>query len=76
MRYIPCRCFCAEHFLRFSEDPDLPGELEVSVVSSRNGSFWHRLKWAFVHVMGREDMIFADLIISREKLKEICDEQT
>jgi len=69
-RYFPCNCHTAYHFLRIDIDPDFPDELDVSFVSTRNGSFWHRLKWAFLHVMGREDLTFADAIINRECLED------
>jgi hypothetical protein len=69
-RYFPCSCHTAYHFLRFDIDPDIPDELYVSFVSTRNSSLWHRLRWAFKHVMGREDLVFADAIIERDSLEE------
>lgn len=65
--YLPCRCFCAEHFVRVGLDPDVPDEVTVDIVSSRNGSIWHRIKWAFIHVFGREDLVMADLMLSRKQ---------
>ena len=64
--YIPCECRTPYHFICIEADEDAPNELNVSFVSTRNGSILHRLKWAFKHVFGREDLVFADAIIKRE----------
>lgn len=65
--YLPCRCFCAEHFVRVGEDPDVPDELTVEVVAQGNRSFWHRFKWAFRHVFVGGDLVVADLILTRKQ---------
>jgi hypothetical protein len=68
--YIRCDCYTAYHCLVIDEDPDLPGELYVSFVSTRHGSIWHRIRWALKHVFGRQDLCFADIIIKRSELAE------
>jgi len=75
LNYIPCRCFCAEHFVRVGLDPDMPDEVTVDIVASRNGSFWHRVKWAMVHIWGREDMVMAGCIISRKQWHDAVPDQ-
>lgn len=66
--FVPCTCHTAYHFLRISEDWDCPDELTVEFISTRNGSIWHRIKWALKHVFGREDLTYADIIIKRDDL--------
>lgn len=66
--YIPCDCHTAYHFIRITEDEDRPDYLYAEFVSTRNGYFWHRVKWALKHVFGREDLTFADVIIKRQDL--------
>jgi hypothetical protein len=67
--YIPCECWTPYHFLLIQPDPDMgEGKLNVSFVSTRNGSVWHRLKWALKHIVGRDDLTFADIIVDRERL--------
>ncbi|HBQ33111.1 hypothetical protein I6H96_11570 [Brucella anthropi] len=65
--YIPCRCFSADHLVRVCPDEDIDGTLNVEILSSRQSSFWSRVRWALKHVFGREDLVFADVIVSREK---------
>ncbi len=74
MLFVPCTCYTAHHFLRFMEDPDSPEWLSVDFVSTRNGSIWHRIKWALKHVFGREDLILADIIIKRDDLRKALEE--
>jgi len=66
--FVPCDCGTPYHFLRLSEDWDREEYLTVEFVSTRNGYFWHRVKWALKHVFGREDLVFADIIIKRDEL--------
>ncbi len=66
LQYIPCRCYCAEHFVRVQPDEDVNNSLIVEIISSRNGSIWQRARWAFQHVFGRDDLVFADLIIAKD----------
>jgi hypothetical protein len=73
MVYIPCDCHTPYHFLVFEPDADQPQSIYVSFVSTRNGSFWHRLKWAVKHVFKREDLTFADIIIDYADLKRRVD---
>jgi hypothetical protein len=73
--YLQCTCHTPYHCLVIESDPDLPDELDVSFVSTRNGSFWHRIKWAMKHVLGREDLTFADIIIKRDDLVRALGEE-
>lgn len=66
--YIECDCATPYHFLRVEPDPDIDGMLNLAFVSTRNGSFWHRLRWALAHVFGRDDLVFADIIVSRKRI--------
>lgn len=72
--YIPCECRTPYHFICIEPDADVPNELSVSFVSTRNGSLWHRIKWACKHVFGRQDLVFADAIIKREWLENAVSE--
>jgi hypothetical protein len=65
--YIPCRCFSADHLVRVCPDEDIDGTLNVEILPSRQSSFWSRVRWALKHVFGRDDLVFADVIVSREK---------
>ncbi len=56
--YIPCRCFSADHLVRVCPDEDIDGTLNVEILSSRQSSFWSRVRWALKHVFGREDLVF------------------
>lgn len=69
--YVPCRCGTPYHHICFDVDPDMPDEIDISFVSTRNGSFWRRVKWALKHVFGREDLVFADAIVSKKRLVEV-----
>lgn len=76
--YIPCDCRTPYHCLviddgDYDESRTTPLHLNVSFVSTRNGSIWHRIKWALKHVFGREDLTFADIIIKTEDLLEALD---
>ncbi|MDX3926787.1 MAG: hypothetical protein QHC90_13410 [Shinella sp.] len=68
--YLQCDCHTPYHCLVIERDPDCHDDLNVSFVSTRNGSFWHRIKWAVKHVFGREDLTFADIIVKRGDLIE------
>lgn len=67
--YVACTCHTPYHFIRVSEDFDMDDHLTVEFVSTRNGFFWHRVKWALKHVFWREDLVFADIFIKRDDLK-------
>ncbi len=69
--YIQCDCHTPYHCLCFERDPDIAESLVVSFVSTRNGFFWHRVKWAFLHIFRREDLVFADIIIKRAQLADV-----
>lgn len=73
--FVPCTCDTAYHFLRVSEDMDRDAYLYVEFVSTRNGSIWHRIKWALKHVFGREDLVYADIIIKRSDLRAALKEE-
>jgi hypothetical protein len=66
--YLQCDCHTAYHCLVIENDPDIAGEINVSFVSTRSGSFWHRVRWALKHVLRRQDLVFADIIIKRDEL--------
>ena len=74
--YVPCDCHTPYHCLVINDgdydgtERELPIYLNISFVSTRNGSIWHRIKWAVKHVFGREDLTFADIIIKRDDLME------
>lgn len=72
--YIPCTCSTAYHCLVIREDEDIPEDLYVEFVSTRAGSLWHRIKWALKYVFGREDLVFADIIIKRQDLLDAIGE--
>jgi len=54
-------------------DPFDADEVDVSFVSTRNGSFWHRLKWAARYLWGREDLVLADAIFPKSTLTEVME---
>lgn len=67
--YIRCECATPYHCLVIEEDEDSNAEyLNISFVSTRNGSIWHRIKLALKHVFGREDLVSADIIVKRQDL--------
>lgn len=71
--YLRCDCHTPYHAVVIDKDPDIAGFLNVSVVSTRNGSIWHRLKWAAVHVFKREDLVCADLILGKAEVSRLFD---
>lgn len=75
LRYVLCRCWSADHFVRVDTDEDFPDELNIAVVSTRNGHFWHRVRWALKHVFGRQDLIFADVIVSRAEFRAVLEKE-
>lgn len=64
-RYVPCRCWSADHLVAIDPDEDDAETLYVSVVSTRNGSFWHRVRWSLKHIFGGQDLVFADIVVNR-----------
>lgn len=74
--YVPCDCRTPYHHLVITQDGDLPNDLNVEFVSTRNGSIWHRIKWAIKHVFGRQDLVFADIIIKRDDLLRALNKAT
>lgn len=72
-RYVPCDCATTYHFITFMPDPFDVDQVDISFVSTRNGYFWHRVKWAWRHVFGREDLVFADAIVSRKRLVAVME---
>lgn len=68
--YIRCECATPYHFLCI-EPEDGSDELNVSFVSTRNCHFWHRVKWAMKHIFGRDDLVFADIIVKREWFENV-----
>lgn len=73
--YLRCGCHTAYHAVVIDRDPDVRDTINVSVVCTRNASLWHRLKWAAIHVFGREDLTQGDLILGRvevERLRDFC----
>lgn len=72
--FVACTCHTAHHLLRFTEEPDCDDMVNVDFVSTRNGSIWHRIKWAMKHVFGREDLVLADVIVKRADLLRALEE--
>jgi hypothetical protein len=72
-RYVPCDCATPYHFIAFMPDAFDPDYVDIAFVSTRNGSFWHRVKWALRHVLGREDLVFADAIVSKARLIKVTE---
>ena len=70
-RYVPCNCGTAGHFIAFMADPFDENEIAIEFGSSRGGPWWRRLKWALKHVFGREDLVFADAVVSKKRLVEL-----
>lgn len=72
--YIRCECGSSHHHLCFDYDPEFwgPDEISVAFVSHRAGSFWRRIVNSVKHIFGG-DLVIADIIVKREKLKEILD---
>lgn len=73
--FVPCTCLATEHFLRISPDLDDPETVVVEFLSTRDRSFWRRLKWALKHVFQRQDLVFADVIVRRDELRAALDAQ-
>lgn len=71
--YIRCNCGTSHHYLCFDYDLDFWGddELCVALVSTRTSDFWQRLRSAWKHVFGLNDLLMADVIIKREQLKKL-----
>lgn len=62
--YLRCACHTAYHFVTVEPDPDIDGAFQVFLVSTKAGSFWHRLKYAWRHVMRMDSLVEADVILT------------
>ncbi|SCM71565.1 hypothetical protein KL86PLE_100266 [uncultured Pleomorphomonas sp.] len=64
MTYIPCDHYTPDHFIHI--DPKPGGHLaEVKIVTSRDASLWLRLRYALRFVLGRDDLVYGNVIASR-----------
>jgi hypothetical protein len=74
--YIRCECGSSHHHLCFDYDTEFWAEDEMGVafVATKSGFFWHRVRNAWKHVFGREDLVLADIIIKREQLRKLLDD--
>lgn len=70
-RYVPCECSTPHHFIAFMPDVFDTEHVDISFVSTRNGSLWHRVKLAWRHVMGQQDLVLADAIVSKKRLVDL-----
>ena len=68
MRYVTCECHTTYHFLCIETEEGFENDLNVSFCSTKNASFWHRVKFAMKHVFGSQDLVAADIIIKRDEL--------
>lgn len=74
--YLRCDCHQPYHFVLIEDDPDIAGAYLVSVIATKSASFWHRLKWAAIHVLGRDHLTVGDVVLTPEdaaRLKAFLD---
>lgn len=69
--YLRCDCHTPYHFLTFEADPDIEGAFEVHLVSTKSASIWHRIKYALRHVVRRESLVEADIILNAEDAERL-----
>lgn len=62
--YLRCNCHTAYHFVLIEDDPDTAGMFSMSVVSTRGGPIWRRIRNAARYVFGFSDLIEADVILT------------
>ncbi|OIN06101.1 hypothetical protein BFS86_19545 [Shewanella algae] len=75
-RYLHVRCECHHplHFIDFDFWPDdkWGDEITASFVGGQNPSFLTRLSVAVKYVFGRERLVEADIILTKEKALELA----
>lgn len=71
--YLKCSCHAPHHGVLLEPVDDMPGSVEVSVISSRNGSIWHRIKWALKHVFGSQNLVTADVFLDPYAVARVRD---
>jgi hypothetical protein len=69
--YFRCSCRSPHHALVFERDEDVPTAVNVTFMSARNASFWHRVKWSLKHIFGGESLVFADLVFEPDDAKRL-----
>lgn len=69
--YLRCECHQPHHFLLVEDDPDVAGVVNVSLVATKSGRFWHRVKWALRHVFGGEHLTLGDVILTNGKVAQL-----
>lgn len=75
-RYLHVRCECHHplHFIDFDFWPDdkWGDEITASFIGGQNPSFLARLKVAAKYVFGRDRLVEADIILTKEKALELA----
>lgn len=76
-RYLHVRCECHHplHFIDFDFWPDdkWGDEITASFVGGQNPSFLTRLKVAAKYVFGRDRLVQADVLLTKEKALELAE---
>jgi GTP:adenosylcobinamide-phosphate guanylyltransferase len=70
--YFQCACHTPYHALVVERDPDLPTTFNVEIISTKNASFWHRVKYALRHVFVPEMLVEADLVLDEKTALELA----
>ena len=73
--YLRCECHQPHHAVIVEPDRDIDGTVNVSVISAKSGSLWHRVKYALRHIFVGERLIEADLILGEDavaRLRDFC----
>ena len=73
---LDCDCHTPLHFIKFGwiKWSDAPGDstLDLFFCSERIGGFWKRVWRAAKYVFGTQDLVTGDIVVSKEKAKELA----
>lgn len=77
IHYLHCDCHVPYHVLTaytYSDEHSNDDMMEISFVSVRNGSFWHRVKYALLHILNKDILVEADIVVSKAELLKFVED--
>ncbi len=71
---LQCDCHEPLHFIQFDWDQWLDDTEDINAFfcSDRIGGFWKRVWRAAKYVFGTQDLVTGDIVVSKEKAKELA----
>lgn len=71
---LTCLCHTPLHFIQMNWEKWDNGDEDLNLFfcSDRNWSFWKRVRNAFRYVFGSQDLVMGDIVVSKEKARELA----